>query len=138
MNETIVSTVASRCSVALWTINQKCIDYNNSNSIQSYTFPIQKNVLQITQGPFIYALVGEEGVRKLQFWLFFSTKNMLTEGVWVSKNPEKCPYLIYERTHILKSTVMRKTAKEFNISGWLFFSLVAKSKVPIHTSYLPH
>ena len=24
-------TVASRCSVALWTINQKCIDYNNSN-----------------------------------------------------------------------------------------------------------
>ena len=32
-----------------------------------------------------------------------------------------------------KSTVMRKRAKEFNISGWLFFSLVAKSKVPIHT-----
>ena len=28
----------------------------------------------------------------------------------------------------VKSTVMRKTAKEFNISGWLFFSLVAKSK----------
>ena len=37
-----------------------------------------------------------------------------------------------------KSTVMRKSAKAFNISGWLFFSLVAKSKVPIHTSYLPH
>ena len=39
---------------------------------------------------------------------------------------------------VFKSTVMRKTAKEFNISGWLFFNLVAKSKVPIHTSYLPH
>jgi hypothetical protein len=39
---------------------------------------------------------------------------------------------------VFKSTVMRKTAKAFNISGWLFFSLVAKSKVPIHTSYLPH
>ena len=32
----------------------------------------------------------------------------------------------------IKSTVMTKTAKEFNISGWLFFTLVAKSKVPIH------
>ena len=41
-------------------------------------------------------------------------------------------------TYVLKSTVMRKSAKAFNISGWLFFSLVAKSKVPIHTSYLPH
>ena len=38
----------------------------------------------------------------------------------------------------IKITVMRKSAKDFNISGWLFFSLVAKSKVPIHTSYLPH
>ena len=38
----------------------------------------------------------------------------------------------------VKSTVMRKSAKEFNISGWLFFSLVAKSKVPIQTSYLTH
>ena len=37
-----------------------------------------------------------------------------------------------------KSTIMRKSAKGFNISGWLFFSLVAKSKVPIHTYYLPH
>ena len=37
-----------------------------------------------------------------------------------------------------KSTVMRKTAKAFNISGWLFSSLIAKSKVPIHTYYLPH
>ena len=39
---------------------------------------------------------------------------------------------------VVKSTVMRKTAKAFNISGWLFSSLIAKSKVPIHTYYLPH
>ena len=39
---------------------------------------------------------------------------------------------------LIKSTVMRKSAKAFNISGWLLFSLIAKSKVPIHTSYLPH
>ena len=38
----------------------------------------------------------------------------------------------------IKSTIMRKSAKAFNISGWLFLSLMAKSKVPIHTSYLPH
>ena len=37
-----------------------------------------------------------------------------------------------------KSTVMRKSAKEFNIPGWLFSSLIAKSKVPIRTYYLPH
>ena len=37
-----------------------------------------------------------------------------------------------------KSTIMRKSAKAFNISGWLFFSLIEKSKVPIQTSYLPH
>jgi hypothetical protein len=39
---------------------------------------------------------------------------------------------------MFKSTVMRKSAKEFNIFGWLFPSLIAKSKVPIQTSYLPH
>ena len=39
---------------------------------------------------------------------------------------------------LVKSTVMRKTAKAFNISGWLFPSLIAKSKVPVHTYYLPH
>ena len=39
---------------------------------------------------------------------------------------------------MFKSTVMRKTAKAFNISGWLFPSLIAKSKVPVHTYYLPH
>ena len=37
----------------------------------------------------------------------------------------------------IKSTVMRKAAKEFNNFGWLFLSLIAKSKVPIETSYLP-
>ena len=42
------------------------------------------------------------------------------------------------KRNFFKSTVMRKTAKEFNISGWLFSSLIAKSKVPIHTYYLPH
>ena len=38
----------------------------------------------------------------------------------------------------LKSTVMKKSAKEFNTFGWLFPSLIEKSKVPIQTSYLPH
>jgi hypothetical protein len=46
--------------------------------------------------------------------------------------------IYYMNALVIKSTVMRKSAKGFNISGWLFFSLVAKSKVPIHTSYLPH
>ena len=39
---------------------------------------------------------------------------------------------------IFKSTVMRKVAKEFNTFGWLFSSLIVKSKLSIHTSYLPH
>ena len=43
-----------------------------------------------------------------------------------------------DSTENVKSTIMRKSAKAFNISGWLFLSLIAKSKVPIQTSYLPH
>ena len=50
----------------------------------------------------------------------------------------KCKILQMFSPLSFKSTVMRKSAKEFNISGWLFSSLIAKSKVPIHTSYLPH
>ena len=49
------------------------------------------------------------------------------------------PLTLFQALHlVVKSRVMRKSAKDFNISWWLFFSLVAKSKVPIHTSYLPH
>ena len=58
-------------------------------------------------------------------------------------------YILYYHTSILstvynaleanfKSTVMRKSAKEFNTFGLLISSLIAKSKVPIHTYYLPH
>ena len=49
--------------------------------------------------------------------------------VFLSRTQQQIPF---------KSTVMRKTAKAFNISGWLFSSLIAKSKVPVHTYYLPH
>ena len=54
-----------------------------------------------------------------------------------------CVYLNFWKLNnttwrMFKSTVMRKSAKVFNISGWPFSSLIAKSKVPIHTSYLPH
>ena len=60
-----------------------------------------------------------------------------------NKGVGKCSHVLTEGQFMpllkdFKSTVMRKSAKDFNISGWLFFSLIAKSKVPIQTSYLPH
>ena len=47
-------------------------------------------------------------------------------------------FLSYLLRSLIKSTVMRKSAKQFNIFGWLFPSLIEKSKVPIQTSYLTH